>query len=44
MVLDTGDILDTSVGETVQKAESLGKEQYQTLILLRKGLVIMNVI
>ena len=25
MVLDTRDILDTSVGETVRKAESLGK-------------------
>lgn len=28
MVLDTRDILDTSVGETVRKAETLGEEQY----------------
>ena len=32
MVLDTKDILDTSVGETVQTAESLGKEQYKAFV------------
>ena len=37
MVLDTRDILDTSVGETVRKAESLGKEQYQTFVEERFG-------
>ena len=37
MVLNTRDILDTSVGETVRKAESLGKEQYQTFVEERFG-------
>ena len=32
MVLDTRDILDVSVGETVRKAETLGREQYETFI------------
>lgn len=32
MVLDTRDILDTSVAETVRTADSLGKEQYKAFV------------
>ncbi len=32
MVLDTRDIMDPSVGETVRNAETLGKEQYEEFV------------
>ena len=32
LVLDTRDILDTSVGEKVRKAEMVGEEQYQIFV------------
>ena len=32
LVLDTRDILDPSVGETVLKAEKLGEKQYHTFV------------
>ena len=32
LILDTRDILDTSVGEAVRKVEALGKEQYQLFV------------
>lgn len=32
MVLDTRDILDSSVGKTMQKVESLRREQYKLLV------------
>ena len=37
LVLDTKDILDPSVGESVRKAEKLGEKQYHTL--LKRGLL-----
>ena len=32
IVLDTRDIVDASVGETVRNAETLGKEQYEVFV------------
>ncbi len=32
MVLDTRDIMDASVRETVRNAETLGKEQYEEFV------------
>ena len=32
LVLDTNDIINISVGETVRKAEALGEEQYKTFV------------
>jgi hypothetical protein len=32
LVLDTRDIMDTSVAEAVRKAETIGKEQYDTFV------------
>ena len=32
LILDTRDILDTAVAETLRKAEALGEENYQTFV------------